>query len=347
VTIAGGGLAGAASAIELARAGARVTLLERAAGPAHKICGEFLSREALGSLASLGIDLPALGAHPITHLRIARRRRTARVRLPFTAQSLTRRRLDEVLLETAMSAGVALHREHRFRPGDHTDGTLFLATGKHDAVGLARDRAGTDDGLVGFKMYFRLSPAQSAALAHHIELHLFPDGYAGLQLVEDGVANLCLLVERERAAQGWPSLLAELRAENPHLAERLDDAAPCLGRPLAIARTPFGYVHRPVPGERAFRLGDQAAVIPAFTGDGMSVALHSASLAARTHLAGGDAAAYHGWLHRDVAAQIGRATSLYRLSRHAAGQVALMGLATMMPAAVRTMTTLTRVRPTV
>ncbi|MEO8799183.1 MAG: FAD-dependent oxidoreductase, partial [Polyangiaceae bacterium] len=44
--VVGGGPAGAALAIKLARAGKDVVLLERDPVPAHKVCGEFLSREA-------------------------------------------------------------------------------------------------------------------------------------------------------------------------------------------------------------------------------------------------------------------------------------------------------------
>ena len=51
VLVVGGGLAGAAAASILAEAGRPVTVLERDRAPAHKICGEFLSGEALADLA--------------------------------------------------------------------------------------------------------------------------------------------------------------------------------------------------------------------------------------------------------------------------------------------------------
>jgi flavin-dependent dehydrogenase len=64
ILIAGGGLAGSAAAIALARAGRRVTLLERETGPKHKICGEFISTEAQAYLRVLGVDPLALPARP-------------------------------------------------------------------------------------------------------------------------------------------------------------------------------------------------------------------------------------------------------------------------------------------
>ncbi len=345
VTIAGGGLAGAAAAIRLARAGRQVTLLERSLGPAHKVCGEFLSHEAQSDLADLGLDLAGLGAHPITHLRVVRAHRAVRLRLPFRALGVSRFRLDEALLARAASEGADIRRGEMFRPGCGGAGTVFLATGKHETQGMRRDRLGDAGELVGFKTYFRLQPEQRQAVSGHVELILFRDGYAGLQLVEDGVANLCLLVHRARLERTdtWSALLASLRQESGHLDMRLGGAAEQLERPLAISRTPFGFVHRPASAERVFRLGDQAAVIPAFAGDGMSIALHSAALATGVHLEGGGAADYHRRLRRDVAGQVGRATALYRAGRHPLGQHAVMTLARAAPGAIRFMISLTRV----
>ena len=60
--VVGGGPAGAACAIELARNGRPVTVLEKTRAAHHKVCGEFLSIEAQALLAYLGLDIRALGA---------------------------------------------------------------------------------------------------------------------------------------------------------------------------------------------------------------------------------------------------------------------------------------------
>lgn len=53
VLVLGGGVAGCAAAIALARNGRGVTLIEREPISRHKVCGEFLSGEALGYLHAL------------------------------------------------------------------------------------------------------------------------------------------------------------------------------------------------------------------------------------------------------------------------------------------------------
>jgi menaquinone-9 beta-reductase len=308
--IIGGGPAGAAAAAVIAAAGRPVRLIERTAGPTDKVCGDFLSVGAVASLAILQIDPLALGGASIHGLRLFHRRHVAETRLPFAAIGLTRRALDEALLQNAASLGAELLRGssvQRLQPsgggftvqttthGPMAAASVFLATGKHDVRGAARPH-GVDE-PVGLKMYYELTPAQRAELQDCIELVLFPGGYAGLQLVEHGRAVLCLILSAKRfrdAGARWDGLLDRLAAEAPHLACRLGGATACLERPLAIAAIPYGYLvstARAAP-HNLFRLGDQACVIPSLAGNGVAIALASGTLAARTWLHGGSAAVY-------------------------------------------------------
>jgi len=356
--VIGGGLAGAATATRLARAGREVVLLEREEGPVDKVCGEFLSREAGLYLTSLGVDLQALGAVPIESVRLAASGEVAAVKLPFPAFSLSRRVLDEALLGRAAAAGATIGRGHRVselaRAGEGfrvrlEDGatieahTAFLATGKHDLRGWKRP-PGLQNDLLAFKIYFRLAEDQAKALDRHVDLILFEGGYAGLQPVEDGRANLCLLVRRRRFAalgQRWENLLAAIRAESPHLDARLRGAEACWARPLALATIPYGHVRRRADG--LFRLGDQAAVIPSFSGDGMSIALHSAELAARTYLAGLGADAFQRRLGRDVTGQVLLATGLSHGLVRRTTQNALSATARLFPGMMAAIASHTRV----
>src|SRR3546814_14508479 len=101
----------------------------------------------------------------------------------------------------------------------------------------------------------------------------------------------------------------------PLLRERLEGAEPLLTRPLAVARIPYGFLHTPGSADGGvYRLGDQAAVIPSFSGDGMAIALHSGIAAADSFLAGSAAADYHMRLRRRLACQFAVAGGLHRLA---------------------------------
>lgn len=365
IVIVGGGPAGSAAACLLARAGNAPLLIEREAEPRHKICGEFLSVEAQHILAGLGIDPLRLGGEPINRLRLVHGRSIAEANLPFRAVGLTRRALDAALLGRAATFGAQIIRGQTVRSISHVDGrwrldagalgalaadALLLATGKHDVRSVKRNPVGTVDDLIGFKCYFRLAASQQAALADHIEVMLFADGYAGLQLVEGDLANLCLLVRRQRFEQvgkRWEGLLDWLCTTTPHLGERLTSAEAQLERPLTIAGLPYGFVHRPqvhdAPG--LFRTGDQAAVIPSFSGDGVSIALYSGQKAAEQYLNGGPAASarYQRQLRRHLARQVDFASMLYRIGCTHAGRSLLVGAARAMPRLIGLATNMTRI----
>ena len=356
--VVGGGPAGAAAATLLARAGREVVLVEREGGPADKVCGEFLSREAGLYLGALGVDLGALGAVPIEAVRLVEGEKIARVKLPFAAWSLSRRVLDEALIGRAAAAGAMVQRGRavvdlartsdgyraRLDDGATLEGrAAFLATGKHELRGWKRP-AGLQNDLLAFKIYFQLTNEQNTELGRHVELILFEGGYAGLQPVEGGRANLCLVVRKARLAalgKRWENLLAEMRAGSPHLDRRLAGATPTWARPLALSGIPYGLVLRESGGP--FRLGDQAAVIPSFSGDGMSIALHSAELAATSYLAGGDAGAFQKRLARDVNAQVLLATGLSHGLVRRPSQVALGAAARLFPAIMASVASRTRV----
>ena len=349
VLIAGGGVAGAAAACLL---GARATLIERETRPHDKICGEFISWEGQEALARLGLDLTSLGAAPIHAVRLVHDSTTSSATLPAPGLGLSRRVLDQALLAQAARSGAAILRGHTVRRltagglevygmGRIEAERILLATGKHDLRG-ARRRAQPED-LVGLKMYFRLAPDQASAQEEHVDVVLVPGGYAGLQPVEDGLSNLCLLIRRtafDAAGATWPGVMHHLARTSPHLARRLQGAAPHLDRPVAIFRMPYGFVHDPAPGDPpdVLRLGDQMGVIPSFSGDGMAIALHTAFAAvASLH----DPDAYHRRLRQDLRGQIGRAMLLHRLGQAHPRLLALAARA--WPGALALVARLTRV----
>ncbi|HEX2526140.1 MAG TPA: FAD-dependent monooxygenase [Geminicoccus sp.] len=355
--VIGGGPAGSALAQALARAGRDVVLVEREAGPHDKVCGEFLSHEAVHYLRDLGVQPERLGAVPIDEVGFSAAKGMARCRLPFPAWSLSRRRMDEALIERARAAGAVVRRGLAVRQldrGGHwiaqlADGSpvsardAFIGTGKHDLRGWKRG-PGRQNDLIGLKMHVRLAAGQAARLGRRVELFLFPGGYGGLEPIEEGAANICLLVRKQafqQFGQGWEALLDHVGRANPHLGERLAGASSMHDRPLAIAGIPYGLVQQPDDG--CWRLGDQAAVIPSFAGEGMSIALHSACLAADYHLRGRTSAAFHHRMRADVAARVGGATLLSRLLVQAWPQAVLGHAARLCPGALAAVAALTRI----
>lgn len=331
--IIGGGPAGSAAAILLARQGMPVRLLERQTGPHHKVCGEFISYEAAHYLQTLGLDLSTLGAEPIRQVCFYNGEQQLAFMLPFMSWSLSRRTLDAALFAQAERAGVAvelgtavkqlsrtrdnweliLHRQSAFsrRANVLSAETIFLATGKHELRDWPRhasakikknvnaNRKGsveTSNQFIGLKMHFLPSSSLKDQLQETVEIYLFDGGYAGLEPIEQGGINLCFLITQDiykSCGRRWSGVLDWLGWQSSHLRQRLAKLTPCWTEPLAVAGIPYGYINPPhaaFPG--LFRLGDQAAVIPSFAGDGIAIALHTAALAAQIHSAGGDSSLY-------------------------------------------------------
>lgn len=350
--IAGGGPAGAAAAIGLARAGVRAIVLERQEMPGDAICGGFLSWATLARIEALGIDRATLGGHDIDTLAIFAGRNERIVALPAPAIGLSRRRLDGLMLDAAEAAGAVVRRGVTMQSGA-ADGVilssgaalacdgLFLATGKHDLRGLARPRPAGDPEL-GLRLRLPPAPVLDRCVGGRIELHLFDRGYLGLVLQEDGSANACMAVRKSRLARagGDPArLFAQLADASPALADRLADM-PREPRIDAIGNVPYGWRARDTqPG--LFRLGDQAAVIPSLAGEGMGIALASAARAAASWLAEGGAGAcgYQRRFARDVARPIMMAGYVKALGQHSG----LFATLAAVPGAARLAARLTRV----
>jgi len=90
-------------------------------------------------------------------------------------------------------------------------------------------------------------------------------------------------------------------------------------------------------------VGDQAAVIPSFTGDGMSIALHSAALAAEMYLDGKTAVGYIECLVDQLRVGMRFASGLSRLMVTAPARAVAPYLLAFMPGAMRHIALSTRI----
>lgn len=312
----GGGLAGATFALELARHGRKVAIIERTREPHQKVCGDFHSREGQQLAASLGLDLLRCGGSPISTFRLVSGKRSAIASLPFTAVGLSRCKLDEALLVAAQDAGVEVLRGETatgldvggdlvtVRLGSRSLGAkrVALATGKHNMRGWPRSR-GT---LSAFKIQLDPTPPARRLLAGVVQLVGYRGGYAGACTVEDGAVAVCWLADRvlmKETEGSWRRQLAWIGGEAPLFGDLVSGARFLAPEPVAISAIPFGYLRRELIADSVYPVGDQLAVIPSYTGDGTSLALSSGLRAARAVLAGEGAGAYQRAQLRRVASQ--------------------------------------------
>jgi flavin-dependent dehydrogenase len=162
VVVVGGGPAGCAAAIGLARAGAMVVLLERSRSVGFKP-GEILAATIAYPLAELGLDTAAFTslrmagnvsawgqASPVEHDVVLN---------PHGAGYLVdRAAMEEWLLEQAAIAGVAVHRGvRRVDPDVATREVTWLADAQMRAqTGMVIDATGRGAGVVGSPMRERV-----------------------------------------------------------------------------------------------------------------------------------------------------------------------------------------------
>jgi geranylgeranyl reductase family protein len=115
VIVVGAGPAGASTAYHLASAGVDVLLLEKAAFPRDKVCGDGLTPRAVRQLVGMGLDLDEPGWQRNHGLRIVGAGH--RLELPWPELATfpdfglvrTRADLDEILARHAQKAGARLH----------------------------------------------------------------------------------------------------------------------------------------------------------------------------------------------------------------------------------------------
>lgn len=302
VVVAGGGPAGCAAAVGLGRRGWRVLLVEAERYPVHKMCGEFMSPEAWGLLARLGVDgaVRAAGAVPIRRVAVTSPGAVWRGALPAEGIGVSRWALDPLLFEAAVEAGVeglqgarvtSIERDvdrgggGPFRVGLTCDGErrgvtarlVIGAFGKRSRLDktLDRDERARGGGFVAFKMHH-----EGADLEDRVELHAFDGGYCGMSHVEGGLVNVCLIAHARALRESGGSfdgMRDGVMRTNPSLAARLERLAPVMERPVSIAQVTF-RTKGPL-GRGVLMVGDTAAMIAPLCGDGMAMALRAAELA--------------------------------------------------------------------
>lgn len=282
VTIVGGGLSGLALGLRLRQMGVACEVWEAQGYPRHRVCGEFLSGRGQQILAELGVRsmLEQRGAvWGRTVAFFSGDRTVGRGELPEPAFCVSRYQLDSVLAEALVAEGGVVRMGERFTGSFQLPGVV-RATGREP-----RPENG------GWRWLGLKAHAFEVELSADLEMHFHPNAYVGLCRVEGERVNVCGLF-RSRAPladlrRTWPERLRGVKGSP--LWERLQGKRFDEASFSAVAALPLGggWMRRPrirdseprADGDE-FRVGDGCGMIPPVTGNGMSIALESASLAA-------------------------------------------------------------------
>jgi len=307
VIVVGAGPGGASASYYLARAGARVLLLDKSSFPRDKTCGDGLSPRAIAVLSDMGLlDTIAQKAFrvnyvglyaPNGHSLVAQVQPTPD--LVDYALVLPRLILDNLIVEGAARAGVSFQAPVHVSDVTHTaEGVVvtgesagrsfaergrcvLIATGASTRLlvrtGLLEQAPST---MLAARAYYGGVDKNSADLEFHFDGVPLP-GYGWVFPISGGAANIGAGVYR--AAPGT--------AGTPHtsqavfrtfveatLGPRLHGASrlgPVKGFPLRV-----DFLETRLHGDRIFAVGEAAGLVNPLTGEGIDYALESGRLAA-------------------------------------------------------------------
>ena len=307
--VIGGGPSGATAGALLARAGRRVAIVERAPFPRRKVCGEFISATTWPVLEELGIAsrLGAAAAPDVTRVGFFAADATLDAPMPASqgprpwGRAIGREILDAELLSLARAEGAEIFQPHTVRAvrrrgaafelDVESDGcqasmrsaVVVAANGSWERDLFTGPRAHSASDLFGFKARF-----SGARLSEGLmPLLLFPGGYGGLVHTDANEVSFSCCIRRDALASArarhrggaGEAVFAHAMESCRGLREALEGAR------SSGAWLSAGPIH---PGVRElarnglFRIGNAAGEAHPLVAEGISMAIQSGYILART-----------------------------------------------------------------
>lgn len=314
--IVGGGLAGLAAANALVDKGEQPILIEGGTIGRQKVCGEFISPEALPLLQKWGIG----PLNPIHVAEYISKHGHFQFQLPQAAASLSRARLELLLLERALLKGMVLianahvvslntspHYELALADGRVIKAeTLFIATGRLPQLASLQLKSRSEKGFVGIKSHFT-----GVEGGEKLHMFLFPDAYVGVSPAGEDIVNICCLARHDAVQQkGDPkSYIEGLMTSQPLLAHLLSGGSP-LFDPWLTCEVPSMGIKQVPDWPGVYFIGDAVATIHPASGDGLAMGITSGAMAVDFALRGDSIGFRRAWEKR-YRRRLGTATWLH------------------------------------
>jgi len=291
--VMGAGPAGAIAARQLGLQRKRVLLIDKAALPRDKVCGGCLGGAALTLLNALGLGHVPIACEgvPLRTFELSSAGMTARIPIGERI-AISRRTFDDALVREAMRAGVVVCDEAHGTLQPVTDDNCRTVTLRHagdevsvraDVVVVATGLATVPPGCVAYAA--RGSLIGLGTLSDHAPGNIVPStlhmayglaGYVGITAVERGRFDIAAAIDPHALATAQsPGLLVQevLQASCSTLTADWENLQ-WHGTPRLTRRT------TPIASHRCLLIGDAAAYVEPFTGEGIGWAMQSGALAA-------------------------------------------------------------------
>ncbi len=294
--IVGGGLAGLALSIQLAKLGYTVALFEKEQYPFHKVCGEYISLESWDFIESLGLPLADMQLPIIKKLIVtAPNGNQLQQALPLGGFGISRYKLDNALKKIAQASKVTVFENCKVNEVSFSDDEFHLQTTKGEfysriCCGSFGKRSNLDvkwnrpfasqkpnklNNYIGVKYHIKINFRVDT-----IALHNFKNGYCGISKIEDDKYCLCYLTNAENLKANNNSIEAmekNILQKNPHLKNIFEKSEMLYDTPLTISQISFNK--KTQVENHILLMGDAAGMITPLCGNGMSMALHASKIA--------------------------------------------------------------------